>query len=191
MPYKPASRVSASDEGYSVNVSHATFHAQLKRDGLSNDAATKSASFLVRVSDFIQQNHKLRDAFNDTIQLHDVYTGAVASVETAPYVGDLNKLIQSRGISGAASVMGVFVDRFGALADSQGIELNKCALSVAKLATDIGGAGVGAVTSASGIGSPLGAVLTGIAVMSTINDSRSFVNECLPSSNTPNENGAK
>ena len=67
------------------------------------------------------------------------------------------------------------MDRFAALARYKGIELNECALGVAKVATDIGSAGVGAVTSVSGFG----VLLLGVSIVSTFQDSYSLGKACL------------
>ena len=151
-------------------------HAQLKGDGFDNQEAVKLNVYLGQMYSYIQDHPSLLKALKDTLDAHDVYKGSKAAIGAAPYVGSLNAMIYNYGLSGGASVLGVFVDRFGALAKSQGIKLNECALSVAKVATDIGGAGVGAVTSVSG----LGVLLLAVGIVSTFQDSKSLVKACSP-----------
>lgn len=165
---------SSDGPNYCIAVSRSTLHEQLTKDGLTNDQAVKSTSYLHQMSSYIQEHPGVLTALKGGLDAHDVYKGSKAAVGAAAYTGSLNTMIRNHGMSGGATVLGVFVDRFGALARSQGIELNECALSVAKLATDIGGAGVGAVTSVGGFG----VLLLGISVVSTFQDSYSLVNAC-------------
>jgi hypothetical protein len=128
------------------------------------------------MSDYIDKHPDVRKALSDGFDAHDVYYGAKAAIGSAGYTGNLNRLIKSYGMSGGASVLGVFVNRFDALAKSQGIELNECALTVAKVATDIGGAGIGAVSSVTG----WGLLFLAVSVVSTLQDSYSLPGACFP-----------
>lgn len=166
----------------------ATLHAHM-----SSTSDSKTAAFVVAVADHIHDNLHLRvlldglqrnphvqtvlNRTKDGLDIHDVYKGAKAAVRAAPYVGNMNALIKDSGASGGASVLGVFVDRFGAMAKQQGIELNECALNVAKLSTDIGGVGVGTVGSVTG---PADWLFLGISIVSTFQDSKSMAQACLP-----------
>jgi hypothetical protein len=167
-------RPRTSDSGSSESATRkATVHAQLKSDGFDNQEAVKLNVFLGQMYDYIQDHPTLKKAFKDA---WDVYDGSKKAIGAAPYKGILNENIHDYGVSGGASVLGVFIDHFSALAKSQGIQLNECALSVAKIATDIGGVGVGAVTSVSG----WGVLFLGISIVSTYQDSYSSVSVCSP-----------
>ena len=148
------------------------------RGSVDGVKAAQFGAFLQQVHEYIQKDPKLQAALRGWKagqDAHDVYKGAKDAAITARYTGNLNTLVQDYGRSGGASVLGVFVDRFAHMAKAQGIKLNECALSVAKVATDIGGAGVGAVSSVTG----WGLLFLGISVLSTFNDSRSATKACL------------
>jgi hypothetical protein len=115
-------------------------------------------------------------ALKGGLDAHDLYKGAKAAKAAAGYTGNMNLLIRDFGASGGASVLGVFIDRFAAMAKNQGIEVNECALGVSKVFTDIGGVGVGAVGSVTG---PWAWLLLGISVVGTYNDSSEMAKSCF------------
>jgi hypothetical protein len=167
---------SASRNNTAVN--GATLYSRMRGNGVSSDKAAKLGIYLQQMFDYMQKHPGVEAALKNLKDGREVYEGTKAAVVAAPYVGSLNTLVQDSGRSGGASVLGVFVDRFGTMAKAQGIQLNECALSVARVAADIGGAGVGAVTSVSG----WGLLLLGISAVSTFNDGRSLGKACLPGS---------
>jgi hypothetical protein len=175
MPISSSSEARTSGGSYDVYVSDATLTSQLETVGLSRGNAANQAWFLAAMHDFIKKHPDVEAALVGTKDGYEVYEGAKIAVKTAGYTGSLNRLVRDAGASGGASVLGVFVDRFSSLAKNQGIELNECALSVAKVATDIGGAGVGSVTSVSGVG----LVLLGVSVLSTYSDSGELAKNCF------------
>lgn len=156
-------------------VNSATLHAQMRGNGLNQEKAAKYSSYLQDMSDYIQKHPDLQTALKGTKDSYDVYKGAKAAKVAAGYTGSLNALIKDYGSSGGASVLGVFVDRFGAMAKNQGIELNECALLVSKVALDIGGVGVGSVSSVSGVG----LLLLGASIVATYQDSYSLARACI------------
>lgn len=114
---------------------------QLKTDGFDNQEATMLHAYLGLMYSYIQNNPSLqkelldyKKAFSDT---KDVWNGVKAVLRADRYRG-IGKLVIDQGKSGGLSILNVFIDRFAVLAKDQGLELNECALSIAKLAADIG-----------------------------------------------------
>ena len=179
-----------AQEGIAGNSS--LLNALLQRQGLTSRKAAALTAFLVGIATYIHANPKLEfeiasfvekhptlkasgEGVATGIELHDVYKGALLAVKSSKYSGMLNQKIRTAGWSGGANALGMFVDQFGAYAKSQNIEVNQCALQVARVASDIAAAGVGSVTSVSGIGIPL----LGYAIVSTYQDSYSLGKACF------------
>ncbi|HLW83629.1 MAG TPA: hypothetical protein VKR60_00360 [Candidatus Sulfotelmatobacter sp.] len=165
----------SNTQNASISSAHAHIQSRAQNNGLSAEKAARLASYLRQMSGYIDKHPDLQAALKGAFDVHDVYTGTKAAIGTAGYKGILNAKIISHGASGGASVLGVFVSRFAALAKSQGIELNECALTVAQVATDIGGAGVGAVTSVTG----WGFLFLAVSVVSTLQDGYSLPKACF------------
>lgn len=138
------------------------------------EASNAVKGYLLEILQYLKKHPEVEEALKYGKDAHEVYEGAKKATKAGRYTGSLNALVKDYGSSGGASVLGVFVDRFAALAKYKGIELNECALSVAKVATDIVGAGVGAVTSVSGFG----LLLLGVSILSTYQDSYSLGKAC-------------
>jgi hypothetical protein len=166
-----------SSEGVRVGNS---IYAALISTGLDEKRAASFALFCQDVYSYVQNDPKLQAA----LDTYSVYDGSKKSVVAAGYIQRAGALGLKSGISGfsdygksgGAAVLGVFVDRFGAYAKSQGIELNECSLTLAKVALDVGGAGTGAVTALSG----WGLLLAGVSVVATFKDSYSLAKVCFP-----------
>jgi hypothetical protein len=139
------------------------------------EASNAIKGYLLEILEYIKEHPELEEALKYGKDAREVYKGAKEAIVAGRYTGSLNALVKDYGSSGGASVLGVFVDRFAALAKYKGIEVNECALSVAKVATDIGGAGVGALTSVSGFG----VLLLAVSVVSTFQDSYSLGKACF------------
>ena len=149
----------------SGEINGAQIYAQLK-------PPTPSRDFFWRCSDIFKKHPEVEEALKYGKDAYDVYDSAQKAVKASGYTGSLNALVRDYGASGGASVLGVFVDRFAALARYEGIELNECALSVAKVAADIGGA----VSLVSGFG----VLLLGASIVATFQDSYSLARACPP-----------
>jgi hypothetical protein len=135
------------------------------------DKARAYATFCQAIYDYVQQNHDLSDGLKQIADANKLEPMARA-LELTKSVGTLGDV----RLSGVAGVTNVFVDRFKALADYYGVELNDCSLAVTKVCLDIGSAGVGAVSSVTG----LGVVWLGLSVIATFQDSYDLGKVCVP-----------
>ena len=156
-------------------LSGADLCVQIQASGTSKGSVAKNGAYLKQMSDYIQASPNLQEALKLANNGYVVVKGTKAARIAATYTGNMNGMVKDFGAAGGASVLGVFVDRFGGLAKSQGIELNECAMSVSKVATDIAAAGVGSVTAVTG----WGVLLLGISIVSTYRDSSALAKSCF------------
>ena len=158
--------------------------AALRGTGVAPDKAASYSQLCTEMYTYVQANPDVKRAltFGQTISdTNSVYSGlknistAVGYINRGNAVGVDTSGFVSYGESGGAAVLGVFVDRFNSYAQNQGIELNQCAISVAKVSLDIAAAGTGTVSSLT----VFGAVLFGLALIATVNDSHSLAQACF------------
>src|ERR1700677_5080433 len=90
-------------------------------DSCSLDTAMKSSQFILQMNEYIDSNPLLKDA----LQTHDLLTGLKTIKNAARYKGGLNTVIQNASKSSGLSILGIFIDRFGAMAKYQQIPLNE------------------------------------------------------------------
>ncbi len=133
--------------------------------------AQRYATFCQAIYDYIQQNHDLSESLKQIANANQFQPMArqLQLTKAAGAFGDMR-------LSGVAGITNIFVDRFKALADHYGIELNDCSLAVTKVCLDIGSAGAGAVSSVTGVG----IVWLGLSVVATFQDSYELGKVCIP-----------
>lgn len=141
----------------------------LKRQGgVSDDVAEKTAFLGQWMYKELKDNHDLADALHKIASANKVLPKATLM--------NLTGAVKQYRLSAGLGVAAPFVDRFAAIARANGIQLNECSLSISKVAMDIGGVGVGAVTSITG---PVGLALLALSVVSTFNDSYGLGKACF------------
>ncbi len=136
------------------------------------DKAKAYANLCQAIYDYIQQDHDLTEGLKQVANANKLQPMA-RELQLTRAVGTLGDL----RLSGVAGITNVFVDHFKALAEHYGIEVNECSLAVTKVCLDIGSAGIGAVSSVTGVG----VVWLGLSVIATFQDSYDLGKVCLPS----------
>lgn len=139
---------------------------------LGPEKAKAYANFCQAIYDFIQENHDLKDGLQQVANANQLQPMArqLQLTNSVRTLGDVR-------LSGSAGIANVFVDHFKALAEHYGIEVNECSLAVTKVCLDVASAGVGAVSSVTGIG----LVWLGLSVIATFQDSYELGSVCIPS----------
>jgi hypothetical protein len=137
---------------------------------MNPDKAKAYANFCQDMYDYIQNNHDLAEGFKN-IAIANKLQPMARELELTKSVGVLGDV----RLSGVAGITNIFVDYFKALAAHYGIEINECSLSIAKVCLDIGSAGVGALSSVTGVGW----VWLGLSVVATYQDSFELSRVCL------------
>lgn len=148
---------------------YSMIRAGLKQLGFSEEKANRYAWFCQAVYKELKDQHDVLAALNSIANANKVLPNAAAM----NLVNSIRVLKDVR-VSGAAGIAAPFLDRLVTLAREYGIELNECSLSVTKIALDIAGAGVGAVSSVEGIGIPL----LFLSVAATFNDGYALGKAC-------------
>ena len=147
-------------------------HGKLVGPPLSwpDEKAKSYALFCQSVYNFIQDNHDLEDGLNHIANSQQLMPMArqLGLTRSVQVLGDV-------GLSGTAGIVNVFVDKFKEIATHCGIEVNECAFCVGKLALDLASAGVGAVSSVTGVG----LVWLALSVVSTFQDSYDLGKACF------------
>jgi len=139
---------------------------------LGPEKAKAYANFCQAIYDYIQEDHDLSEGLKQVANANKLQPMA-RQLQLTKSVGTLGDL----RLSGVAGITNVFVDHFKALADHYGIEVNECSLAVTKVCLDIGSAGIGAVSSVTGVG----LVWLGLSVIATFQDSYDLGTVCLVS----------
>ena len=149
-------------------------HARLVGAPLSwpDEKAKAYALFCQSVYNFIQDNHDLEDGLNAIANSNQLQPMArqLGLARSVQVLGDVR-------LSGSAGVVNVFVDKFKEIAKHCGIEVNECAFCVGKVALDLASAGVGAVSSVTGVGM----VWLALSVVATFQDSYDLGQVCFVS----------
>jgi hypothetical protein len=148
---------------------YSVVYTGLKELGFSEDKANRYAWFCQSIYKELKDQHDALAALKSIANANKVLPNARA-MNLVKSVG----VLKDARVSGGVGVVAPFIDRFAAIAKECGVELNECALSVTKVALDIAGAGVGAVTSVEGIGIPI----LFLSVIATFNDSYSLGKAC-------------
>jgi len=142
------------------------------KGSMGPDMAKKYAYFCQELYSYIQDDHDLIDALKQ-IEIADKLQPMARQLQLTNSVRTLGDV----RLGGMAGILNVFVDHFKALAEHNGIELNECSLSIAKVCLDIASAGVGALSSVTGVG----LVWLGLSVIATFQDSYELGQVCLAS----------
>lgn len=161
-------------------------HSMLVKSGMEDRKAWGYGAFCQEIYNHIQSNPQLQQALKGYQYLKDgkeVYEGSAKVAKAENYLQNARDLgltsakagLRNYRAAGAAGVLNVFVDRFEAMAKSQGIELNECSLAVTKVSLSIATAGTGLVSSLT----PAGWVLLGVGVVSTFKESYSLGIACF------------
>lgn len=148
---------------------YSLIYSGLKRLQFSEDKANRYAWFCQAVYKELKDQHDVLAALKSIANANKVLPNA-----TAMHLVNSVKVLKDARISGAAGIAAPVVDRLVTIAREYGIELNECSLSVTKVALDIAGAGVGAVTSVEAIGIPL----LFLSVVATFNDGYTLGKAC-------------
>jgi hypothetical protein len=146
-------------------------YARLIGLGFEPKTAKNYATFCQAVYDYIQQNHDLQDSLAKIANAN--------KLEPMARELQLTKSIRSLGdtrLAGGAGLANIFVDYFKAYAVANGIEINECSVAITKVCLDISSAGIGAVSSVTGVG----VVWLGISVIATFQDSYDLGKICIP-----------
>jgi hypothetical protein len=145
-------------------------NAKLIQLGMNPDIARRYAVFCQAIYNEVQGNHDLTDAFEQIARADKLQPMArqLQLTKSVEALGDVR-------LSGKAGMVNVFVDYAKSLAVTCGIEVNECALSVAKVALDLASAGAGAVSSVTGVG----VVWLVLSVVSTFQDSYDLGKVCF------------
>jgi hypothetical protein len=141
--------------------------------------AAKYALLCMDVYRYINDHPEMKSALQDANNVRKGVTTistAVRYAKDGAAIGITSAAngFRSYGIGGGGKIISAFVNQFAAYAEKNGIELNQCALSITKVALDIGTAGAGAVTSVTGAG----IVFLAIGVLGTFNDSGDMAKAC-------------
>lgn len=168
MPGTQRSSTISSTGSYDVFTSDAAICSSIQ-GYVDVENVARFGSYLAEINKYLKDHPYLIEIIQDGFDLHDVIDGARKGFVAARYVGSLNLRVQDWGASGGASVLGVFVDRFGAMAKKDGIEVNEMALALTKVLLDIAGAGTATVASA--FTGPVGILLLSVALINTFSDS--------------------
>ena len=169
MPLASTTPNACRENSFDIFTSDATIHSTIQ--GYVDDSEfQKVGAYLVSVTKHLRENEDVRSTLKYALDGYQVFDGAKKGFTAARYVGNLNLRIQNWGASGAAGVLGVFVDRFGTLAENQGIELDKVTLALTNVLLDIIGAGTASVATA--FTGPVGFTLLVVGVIKTYNDSK-------------------
>ena len=155
---------------------------------MDSATASKYALFCQHIYAYIQSNPQVQSALKemkDIKDAKDVEEGARKAMQAQTLLNNASEMGLTSAVNGlrsvrggaAAAVLSVFVDRFASYARAQGIELNDCSLSIAKVSLDFAGAMVGGATAFTG----WGLVLTGFSVLAMFNDSYELGKSCLMS----------
>lgn len=161
-------------------------YSGLTGSGMNSNNAAKYALLCQHLYVYIDSNPQVQWALQqvkDAKDARDIGEGARKAVHAKALLSNAHELGLTSAVhglrdvraGGAATVLSVFVDRFASYARAQGIELNECSLSVAKVSLDFGGAMVGGATALSG----WGLVLAGFSVLSMFDDSYQLGKACL------------
>ncbi len=145
-------------------------NARLIDMGMSPDKANRYGIFCQALYNEVQGNHDISDALKNLANAEKLQPmarqlGLTSSVRT---LGDVS-------LAGKAGLVNVFVDYIKGLALACGVEINDCSFSIAKVALDIASAGVGAVSSVTGVG----VVWLALSVVATFQDSYELANVCF------------
>jgi hypothetical protein len=161
-------------------------YSGLTGSGMTSNNAAKYALLCQHLYVYIQSNPEVQWALQqvkDAKDAKDIGEGARKAVRAQRLLTNAHELGLTSAVhglrdvrgGGAATVLGVFVDRFASYARAQGIELNDCSLAVAKVRLDFAGAMVGGATALSG----WGLVLAGFSVLAMFDDSYQLGKACL------------
>jgi hypothetical protein len=166
-----------------------TLVCTLASTGVSKEDAAKYGAFAMEMHRYLSENKEVGEAVMVLCDSYSIYDGSKKIFTAAKYLRNQAAVgltsasagLTAYGTSGAASILLVFHSRFSALAERQGIELNKCALAFADLSLNIAAAGAGSVTALSGFG----IALAGIGIVGTWTSSQALVKACssAPTSN--------
>jgi hypothetical protein len=145
---------------------YSLIYAGLKKLGMPEEKANRYAWFCQAIYKELKDQHDVLDSLKTIAAANKLLPKAVAM--------NLGGVIRNARLSAGVGVAAPFVDRFATISKEYGIELNECSLSVTKVALDIAGAGVGAVSSVEGIGIPL----LFLSVVATFNDGYALGKAC-------------
>lgn len=142
----------------------------LKKLKFTDDDANRYAWFCQAIYKELKDQHDVIDSLQRIARANKLLPQAI-EMNLVRSAGTLKNYRLSAGVG----VVAPFIDRLSALAKANGIQLNECSLSVTKVAMDVAGAGTGAVTFGTGMGT----VLLFLSVVATFNDGQSLGKACF------------
>jgi hypothetical protein len=169
MPAASAAQNACTKDHFDIFTSDATIHSTIQ-SYVDDSEFRKTGAYLVSITKYLRDNEDVRSTLKYMLDGYQIFDGAKKGFMAARYTGDLNLRIQDWGASGAAGVLGVFVDRFSAMADYQGIKLDKVTLGLTNVLLDIIGARTASVATA--FTGPVGFTLLVVGVIKTYKDSK-------------------
>jgi hypothetical protein len=109
------------------------------------DVAEKYAHFAVEMYEYIESRPQLQFALEGAKSTFEMGKGAQGYVDAMGYAGraaDLNLASSAERFAGSGAVsaggaISAFVDYFAGMAESLGIEMNKCSIAVTKVILDV------------------------------------------------------
>jgi hypothetical protein len=148
----------------------------LTKGGLSDQTATKYATFAVEIYDQVTKNPQLQMALS-TYRGAKEAKGAELAFGYAARASNLGldasaARFAAKGAEGVGGVMSEFVDYCASFAKSLGIEMNECALAITKVILDV-------LTTVAMADTVVGVWAAAMQVLSTVSDARSVAQACF------------